>query len=171
MEVGCWEKPWRTAYSIYFIGEQTQHCLQELCGSVESLDFSNLCLVPQLQSLKGVLQPVFWQSASSDFIQSPREKMYSNQAIKKRAENIFPSKHWMNRPAFVRNPLTHGSSRKCVWEHQVFNFQNKLYLAFPLLINIMEQSACNPGGGQHVHRTIDFVSNWPEEEKLVLMGS
>lgn len=40
-----------------------------------------------------------------------------------------------------------------VCQHQVFSFQNMLYLAFPPLINTMGQPAYNPGEGQNVHRS------------------
>lgn len=48
-----------------------------------------------------------------------------------------------------------------VCQHQVFSFQNMLYLAFPPLINTMGQPAYSPGEGQNVHRIIDlFQSGW-----------
>lgn len=40
-------------------------------------------------------------------------------------------------------------------EHQVFSFQNMLSLAFPPLVNMIEQPTGNPVG-QHVHRIISI---------------
>ena len=58
-----------------------------------------------------------------------------------------------------------------VSEHQVFSFQNMLYLAFPPLVNMIEQPIGNLEG-HHVHRIIRFFfSNWLEEERVDLMGS
>ena len=42
-----------------------------------------------------------------------------------------------------------------VSEHQVFSFENMLYLAFPPLVNMIEQPTGNPEG-HHVHRIIRF---------------
>ena len=42
-----------------------------------------------------------------------------------------------------------------VSEHQVFSFQNMLYLAFPPLVNMIEQPTGNLEG-HHVHRIIRF---------------
>lgn len=56
-------------------------------------------------------------------------------------------------------------------EHQVFSFQNMLFLAFTPLVNMTEQPTGNPEG-QHVHRIIRvFFSNWLEKERVDLMGS
>lgn len=86
-------------------------------------------------------------------------------------ENMVSKKHWINRPVFVRKPPIQGSSRKCVSEHQIFTFQNTLSLAVLLLINITERPTCNPGERQHMHGTLNFASNWLDEEKVDLIGS
>jgi len=46
-------------------------------------------------------------------------------------------------------------------EHQVFSFQNMLFLAFTPLVNMTEQPTGNPEG-QHVHRIIRvfFQTGW-----------
>lgn len=165
VEVGCWETPWEKSIEYLFHWRTGQTLFERLLLKCWKHGLQWFILGnSNLGHLEVFCNLCFGRTVTFNFIQSPKEKIYPDQTIKKiKEKTFFPVNS-------EQTSVCEESTNSCLIQKVYIRTAG---ISFPrhVLAFLSWSSQHAIQVKDNMYTDINFVSNWLEEQKVDLMGS